>query len=397
MANTLLTIDMITREALVIFHQMANFIGNVNRDYDDSFAQDGAKIGSNLRIRLPNEYVIRTGATLSTQDTVEQKVDLPIKSQYGVDLNFTSSDLTLSLDDFSSRIIQPAVSVLVANVEAAFYGDVYKSVYNIVDNDGNAITFKNTLQAKAQLTKNLAPPAQRYCGLDPDHTVDLVDVLKGLFQDSGAIASQYREGMMGRTGGMDFLENTHFSDHQTGTAAKTSGYLVNGASQTGATLTVDTGTTTFLEGDIITIAGVNRVHPETKVDTGELQTFVVTADSGASATSLAISPSITTSTGAQNVTGSPAENAAITKVGAGASELLKGSLAWQRDAFTFATADLVMPRGVDMASRQVLDGVSMRMVRDYDINNDKFPCRLDILPAWVATRPKAACRIHADG
>lgn len=397
MANTLLTIDMITREALVVLHQQANFIGNVNRDYDDSFAKEGAKIGSSLRVRLPNEYVIRTGATLNAQDTVEQQVTLPVKDQYGVDLNFTSADLTLSLDDFSQRIIQPAVSVLVSNVESAFYRDVYKEVYNVVDNDGNAITFKNCLQAKAQLTKNLANPSDRFCGLDPDHTVDLVDVLKGLFQDSGAIASQYREGMMGRTGGLDFLENTHFSDHTTGTAAKTTGYLVNGAAQSGATLTVDGGSTTFLIGDVITIAGVNRVHPETKLDTGILQQFVVTADSGTSATSLALSPSISATGGTQNVTAVPADNAAIVKVGAGAGELMSGSMAWHKDSFTFATADLVMPSGVDMASRQVLDGVSMRLVRAYDINNDKFPVRMDILPAWKATRPKTACRIHADG
>lgn len=399
MANTLLTIDMITKEALVVLHQKANFIGSVNRQYDDSFG-DGTtpKIGSNLRVRLPNEYTVRSGATLSTQDTTETKVDVPIKTQKGVDLSWTSADMALSIEDFSKRYIQPAISVLVSNIESDFYRDVYKSVYNIVDNDASAITFKNILQGRKKLKDNLAPEDGNWTAmLSTDHEVDLVDALKGLFQSSTQIANQYEDGVMGVAGGFKFRASTHASDHTTGTAAKTTGYLVNGASQSGATLTVDTGTTSFLAGDIITLAGVNRVHPETKLDTGELQQFVVTANSGTSATSLSISPSITLTGGGQNVTGAPADNAAIVKVGAGASELLSGSMVYQRDAFTFATADLPVPSGVDMAGREVLDGISLRMIRNYDINNDAFPCRIDILPAWAATRPKLAARIHADG
>ena len=173
--------------------------------------------------------------------------------------------------------------------------------------------------------------------------------------------------------------------------------MVAGGSQTGATITVDTGTTTFFAGDVITIAGVNRVHPETKEDTGELQQFVITADSGASATSLAISPAITTSGGRQNVVDSPADNAAIVKVGAGADELYSGSIAYHKNAFTFATADLELPQGTHMAAREVFDGISMRIVKDYDINEDRFPCRADVLFGYVAQRPQLARRLHADG
>jgi hypothetical protein len=271
-------------------------------------------------------------------------------------------------------------------------------VYNIVDNDASAITFKNILQGRKALNDNLAPQDNSRCViLDTNHEVVLVDALKGLFQDSSAIAKQYREGMMGRTGGFDFYASTQMTAHTTGTAAKTTGYLVNGGSQTGASLTVDTGATTFLVGDIITLAGVYCVHPETKATTADLQQFVVTANSGASATSLAISPSISTSGATQNVSGSPADNAAIVKVGAGASETYSGSLAFHKDAFTFATADLVMPKGVDFAAREVYDGISMRVVRQYDINNDKFPTRLDILYGFKTIRPQLACRIHADG
>lgn len=397
MANTLLTPTAVTRKALMILHQKLQFIGSINRQYDSSFAKSGAKIGDSLKIRLPNEYVVRSGPTLSTQDTTETSTTLQVATQKGVDLNFTSTDLTLSLDDFASRILEPAMAVLAANIEADAL-TMRKDVYNIIDNDAAAISFKNVMQARGVLNDNLAPPDNnRNVILSTAHEVSLVDALKGLFQDSTAIRDQYREGMMGRTGGFDFMSSSQMTDHTTGTAAKTTGYLVNGASQTGAAITVDTGTTTFLKGDIITFAGVYRVHPETKVSTGQLQQFVVTADSGTSATSLAISPSITTSGARQNVSGSPADNAAIVKVGAGANETYSGSLAFHRDAFTFATADLVMPQGVDFSAREVYDGISMRIVRQYDINSDKFPARLDVLYGFRTIRPQLACRIHADG
>lgn len=397
MANTLLTPTAVTRKALMILHQKLQFIGSINRQYDSSFAKSGAKIGDSLKIRLPNEYVVRSGATLSTQDTTETSTTLQVATQKGVDLNFTSVDLTLSLDDFASRILEPAMAVLAANIEADAL-TMRKDVYNIVDNDAAAISFKNIMQARGVLNDNLAPPDNnRSVILSTNHEVNLVDALKGLFQDSSAIRDQYREGMMGRTGGFDFMSSTQMTDHATGTAAKTTGYLVNGGSQTGAAITVDGGTTTLLKGDIITFAGVYRVHPETKVSTGQLQQFVVTADSGASATSLTISPAITTSGARQNVSNSPADNTAITKVGAGANETYSGSLAFHRDAFTFATADLVMPQGVDFSAREVYDGISMRIVRQYDINSDKFPARLDVLYGFRTIRPQLACRIHADG
>lgn len=397
MANTLLSPTAVTRKALMILHQKLQFIGSINRQYDSSFAKSGAKIGDSLKIRLPNEYVVRSGATLQTQDTTETSTTLQVATQKGVDLNFTSTDLTLSLDDFASRILEPAMAVLAANIEADAL-TMRKDVYNIVDNDASAISFKNVMQARGVLNDNLAPPDNnRSVILSTAHEVSLVDALKGLFNDSTSISKQYREGMMGRTGGFDFMSSSQMTDHTTGTAAKTTNYLVNGASQTGAAITVDAGTTTFLKGDIITFAGVYRVHPETKVSTGQLQQFVLTADSGASATSLAISPSIITSGARQNVSGSPADNAAITKVGAGANETYSGSLAFHRDAFTFATADLVMPQGVDFSAREVYDGISMRIVRQYDINNDKFPARLDVLYGFKTIRPQMACRIHADG
>lgn len=397
MANTLLTISQITRKAAMVLHQKANFIGSINRQYDEEFGRQGRKIGDTLRVRMPNQYTVRSGLTHSAQDLTEQKVDLPVSTVKGVDLNFTSQELALSLDDFSERIIEPAMSVLAAGIESDVYTNLYKKVYNLVDGDAAAFAFTHVSSARQKLTENLAPPSNRSLILSPTHTTKYMNDTKGLFHSSSQIETAYEDGTLGLIQGFKVKENTLFADHTTGTAAKATGYLTNGATQSGATIAVDTGTTTFLVGDVVTFAGVYSVHPETKVSTGQLQQFVVTANSGSSATSLAISPSVVATGALQNVSNTIADNSAVVKVGAGASELLNGSLAFYRDAFTFATADLPLPNGVDMASRAVVDNISVSIVRDFSITDRSFPCRLDVLYGYAALRPQLACRIHADG
>lgn len=389
MANNLLTATAVTREALRILHQKLNFVGSIVREYDESFAKSGAKIGDSLKIRLPNQYVVRSGATLSAQDTNESSVTLQVATQKGVDLNFTSVDLTLSLDDFSKRILEPAMSVLAANIEAdamSMYKDVAQSVWN----GGSPATLAKLLAGRKILQDALAPLSDRTANLNTQDNVDLIDALKGLFHDSKEVARQYREGYMGRTAGFDFVENTMWPAHARGAG---SGYLINGAGQSGSTITVDTGTGAIGAGDVFTIAGVYRVHPETKVSTGVLQQFVVTAAASSGATSLSISPAIVASGAGKNVSAAPADNAAISFLGT-ASTAVGTSMLYQQDAFAFATADLVMPSGVDFAKREVLDGISMRIVRQYDINEDRFPARLDVLYGYKTLRPELACRLH---
>ena len=388
MPNTILTATAVTREALRVLHQKLNFVGSITREYDDSFARQGAKVGDTLKVRLPNQYVVRTGSTLAAQDTTESSVDLKVQTQKGVDLNFTSVDLTMNLDDFSERILEPAMSVLAAHIEADAMS-MYKDVYNQVGNQGQPASFAKILQGRKILVDNLAPLAGRTCNLNTQDNVDLVDALKGLFNDKATISKQNREGFMGRTAGFDFMENTLWPAHLRGAAA---GYLVNGAGQTGAALNVNTGTGAAKQGDVFTLAGVFRVHPETKQSTGILQQFTLTADYAGGAGTLQISPAIVTSGAAQNVSGSPAAGAAVTFQG-GANTAHGISMAYQKGAFAFASADMVMPRGVDFAAREAFDGISMRIVRQYDINSDKFPCRLDVLYGYKTIRPQLACRL----
>jgi hypothetical protein len=383
----------VTRKALMVLHQKLNFVGTINRGYDDSFAKDGARIGNTLNIRVPNQYTVRTGPTLSTQDTTETSVQLQVSTQKGVDVNFTSNDLTLSLDDFSDRIIEPAMAVLAANIEADAMNMV-NDVYQQINNQGSAITFHNVLLARKRLVDSLAPVNDRTCNLCTQDNVDLVDALKGLFQDSTNIARQYREGYMGRTAGFDFLENTLWPTHLSGTENGSSPtFAVNGANQTGSSVTVSNGSAkTLTVGDIVTFAGCYSVHPETKAVSSQLQQFTVTAPVATSGTVIPISPAIVTTGAGQNVSASPTNTGAVTKVGT-ASQAYGISLAYQKNAFAFATADLIMPKGVDFAAREVLDGVSMRIVRQYDIVNDKFPCRIDVLYGYKTIRPQLACRL----
>ena len=402
MANSLITPTAVTREALRILHQKLNFIGSINRQYDDRFAKSGAKIGDSLSIRLPNEYVVRTGAALSTQDTTEATETLQVATQKGVDLSFLSSDLTTDLDDFSDRILKPAMSVLGAAIESdalSMYRDVSKEVSDI----GAAMSITDVLNSSKELTDALASD-DRTLLLNTQANVDLVDALKGLFNDPAKLSENFRKGMVANNflGYSDVYQNTLMPLHLTGTDDGTGDYLVNGASQSGASITVDTGAGTLVKGDIIVFAGVNSVHPETKADTGILKQFAVAATTGTSTTTITITPSLVATGAKQNVTGVPADNAAISCLESDRSTAVAASadygisMGYSKNAFAFATADLTMPKGVDFSAREVQDGISMRVVRQYTIADDKFPCRLDVLYGYKTIREQEAVRIGSN-
>lgn len=393
MSNSILTPTAVTREALRILHQKLNFVGSINRQYDDSFAQAGAKIGDSLKIRMPNQYTVRTGKTINAQDTEETSQTLTVATQKGVDVNFSSAELTLSLDDFSKRVLDPAMSVLAANIEADAMS-MFKDVYNSVYDTGNAITYGDVLDARVLMQRGLAPTGGRTANLNPQDMVDLVKDTKTLFNDQAQLSKQYKEGYMGRAAGYDFVENTLWPNFTTG--SENGSYVVNtstGITSGTATITTTGGSGTMVKGDVFTVDGVFSVHPETKESTGILQQFVVTSDqSGAAA--WPVSPTPITSGAKQNIT--------IVSAGASKAVVVQGtastehttSLLYHEDAFTFATADLVMPKGVDFARREVQDGISLRIVRAYDINNDNLPCRIDVLYGYKTLRAEWAARGH---
>lgn len=368
---------------------------SINRQYDDQFAKEGAKIGDSLKIRLPNKYTVTTGAQLNAQDTTETSTTLQVATQKHVGMNFTSADLTLSIDDFSKRFIEPAAAVLAAAMEADALQSMRKNVYQQVNNTGSATTLAKVLGAGKKLTDSLTPLQGRKALLNTQDTVDLVDGLKGLFQDQSQIAKQYREGQMGRTVNFDFAETTHLPQQTRGSGNGSYVVQTTVAAQGATTVAIQTGTGTIKEGEIVTFADVYSVHPETKVSTGVLQQFVVTADSAGGSVTLSVSPAMYTTGANQNIDAFPQSTAAMTIAGT-ASTNYGQSLFYHEDAFAFATADLVMPKGVDWGARDNYDGIAIRIIRDYDINNDRLPCRLDVLYGFKTLRPELACRLASN-
>lgn len=386
MANSILTPRIITKEALRILHNKATFLSNVDMSYEDKFAKSGAKIGETLNVRKPNQYNVRRGRVAQVQDTYEESIPLTVSDQIGVDMKFETRELTLDIDRFSERYIQPAVAKLAGTLQSDFLKYAIPRVPNAVVNAG-ALSLTNALEAGAKLSNHLAPDDDRIALINPTQEVNVVSGTSTLFNNQTEIGRQYLEGRMGRAAGFDWYRNTSMPRAFLGAGT---GYLVNGANQTATdvnlpgqsqTLVVDTGTGALAVGTVFTIAGVYEVNPETKDATGQLRQFVVLSANATPATSLVIAPAIVPSGAKQNVTAVPADNAPITVVGTASNNYDQG-LFYHKNAFTFASIDLEMPRGMDMTARERMDGVSMRFVRGWDIINDEFVSRLDILPVY---------------
>jgi hypothetical protein len=397
MANTILTADMITNSSLVYLHNNLRFCRTINREYDDQYAMRGGKNGASLRVRIPPQTVTATGATIGTfSDLTEQNITLTVATQRHVDSNFTSAELTQSIQDFGERIAEPYMSTL-ASVIDNDAASMWNSVYNMVGVAGTPpSTARVLLDAQTKMTIHGTPFSNRFLGVEPNANAGLVDGLKGLFHAAPQIQENYREGTLanGQLGFKEMYVTQSARNLTTGT--HNNAYLINDASFANGDTSfgIDTGTGTITAGEVFTVAGVNWVNPETKQDTGVPVQFVVTAGSAGGAVTISVSPALYATGERQNITAFPADNAAVTFYAApGAATTYQQSCAYVRDSFVMATADLEMPTGVEMSSRKVMDGISMRFVRQYRIGTDDHPSRWDVLYGYVAGRPQTACRI----
>jgi len=402
MSNSILTIDMITRKALEILENNLVLTRNVNRQYDDSFAVEGAKIGSTLRIRKPDRALVTDGAALQVQDDNEQYTTLTVSSQKHIGVNFTSAELTMQLDDFADRVLKPRISQLASSIDADVASIAYKSIYQSVGTPGAVpSTSLVLLQGQQKLNEQAAMMSPRYATVNPAANAGLVEGMKGLFNPTDTISRQFKNGMMG-TGVLGFEEinmSQSISNHTTGVTptAPIVATTVTAQGQTTLAISFTSGSPTFKIGDVFTIANVFSVNPQTRQSTGSLQQFVVTADLVISSTTtgtLNISPPMYTADHAlATINAFPvATSGTLTFLGGSATGYAQ-NLIYHKDAITFATADLLLPQGVDMASRQTHNGISLRIVRQYDINNDRMPCRIDVLYGAGVIRPEMACRL----
>lgn len=402
MANSLLTIQMITREAISLFRNTNSFLRNVDMQYDDQYAQTGAKIGTALKIRLPNDYTVRTGPAASVQDTAEQSVTLTVSTQKGVDVSFNSAERALSLDDYSKRVLAPAVNKLVGNIAADLMTGVEGGCSNIVANQDGANNVINPnagtiLSAGATLDSISAPENGRMIVTDQWTMARVVQSLAGLFNPSAKIGRQFDKAMVYEDVlGFDWNKDQTVVKHTVGTF--TAG-TVAGAGQTGLTLVTNAITGTLALGDIITIAGVNSVNRVTSKDNGTLAQFVLTAAAANGATSLSIYPAIVSPVGGQavqyqTVTASPGNAAVISlALSIPPSSVYRKNIAFIPEAVTMATADLELPRGVHEAHREAMDGISMRMLTAYDVKSDEFITRMDVLYGYLWIRPEWICAV----
>lgn len=401
MANAFIVTDLVAKESLRIAHEKLQFIGTVDRQFDESFKMAGGRAphGSTLRVKSPNMYIRRQGSrVMSVQDQAEEAQTITVATQDGVDMRFNSQELIQSVDndgafdELSKNYIQPAVSVLVSGIEADFIAYCTKATYNVAGTAGTALTDLVAVgAARAKLNQGLAPKdGNRYIQCESVAMGGLVNGLKGLFQDSAQIKEQYREGMLGRTAMADWYENDRMWTMPN--AADVAGEINAGTLTSGITsLTVDGFSAAPVAGMVFTIEGTYAVHPETKVAYPHLQQFVI---SSATTTSLTFTPAIIydTTNPRQNVSGAPTNDDDITFVGSLSTNYVQ-QLMYHKEAFQFITADLPLMDDAQKCVRVRKDNIALRVWMGSDIRNDELLMRLDILYGMAALRAAWASRI----
>lgn len=402
MANTLLTTSQIIRESLMVLENDLTFSAAVNKEYDSRFGVSGAKIGAVVNARKPPRYLGRTGQALNVEGSTESYVPITLDTQFGVDISFSSSDLTLSIDDFRERFLVPAMATIANKIDAdgtALYKDVNNFAGTAGQITGGSLTTAQAqaaiMAARRKLTENGVPQQNRAGILGPASEAAIIPTFTGLFNPSGAVSGFFKSGALGdNVLGFNWAADANvasFTPQAAGSLTAISAVPASGAT----TLAVTTTAGTVPRGTVFTVAGIYAINPQSRQSTGSLMQFVVTADTAVTTSgTLPIYPAYIPSGQFATCTGTPGSTASITLLsGAVAAGPYQQNLAFHKDAFTLASADLELPRGVDIAERDTYKGISLRMVRAYDINSDMFPVRFDVLYGWKTVYAELAVRI----
>ena len=376
MSNTTLTPSIISKETLVMLENNLVAAGKVNRQFENQFV----KIGTTLTVRKPNRFKVTSGPGLQLQDVVEPSTSITISNQKHVDFQFSSSELTLVIEDFSERYLKPAASELASVLDYDIIAN-FNQLFNVVGTPGAIPANFAALAAVGQrMDEGAVPQDDRTLILNPAAYWSLANGLIGLYVQS--VSEPALKGFLARIANFSIYMDQNIQSQTVGAYAGVP--VVSGANQTGSSLLTSGWTGSIANllnvGDVFTIAGVHSVNPKSRQSTGVLQQFVITtpASSASGAATLQIYPPITTTGAYQTVDASPAANAAITVVGT-ASTSYAQNVAFVKDTFGLVTVPLEMPDGVDFKAREMYKGVSLRILRAYDVNTDTFPCRADIL------------------
>jgi hypothetical protein len=407
MGNTLLTNSVITNESLMVAKAAVGALKKrMNIGYAEEFGQKGHKIGDTLNVRLPMQYTVTDGETMTPQDATQLSTPIVINGQKNIGMQFGDSERTLKLDRFRELFIEPAVITLVQNMMASVMSSSYKAIPNYAGIPSAANlpnSFAEFGYAKAKLASLGAPMDGVSAALDPFVEQSMVQGLSGLFNPSTQLAKQYLDGEVTRAAGIDFLMSQVVPSHTVGALGGTP--LTNGATADGASTVVTDGWTAAASnrlkaGDVIQLAGVFAVNPQTKASTGKLKDFVVTADfasDGAGAGSISISPAIVASGPYQNVSNVPADNSAITTFGHASSYagiVCPQNIVFHKSAIALCVVPLEKIDGEEMTvATDPETGLSVRLWTQGNILTGKGIKRLDILFGSKVVRPEFAARV----
>jgi hypothetical protein len=401
MSNTLATCSIVAKESLAILENMLSFSQNVNRDFESEFTSNmsrGYAPGQTINIKRPPRYTYRAGRVSVPQSTVESTVPLTL-SQGGCDINFTSAERTLSLTQLEDKLMA-AMAPVANEIDRQGLQLAHYSTYNTLNSTGalpttSALAIQAMTQMGQRLDEMAAPRDRRRAAIfDPAMNAALVQGFGGYFNSPSKITEQFNSGMLsdsfGFTTGMDQNVDTHTNGAATATN-------ISGANQTGSSITVvAVAAGTLTKGTVITLPGVYAVNPQTRLSTGQLANFVVTADVAQGATSIPISPAIVTSGAFQNVTASPTNGSPYVIVGA-ASTSYKTNVAYHKDAFTLAMVPMWAPpggKGVIDVAQESHKGFTLKVTEFYDGVNDNSIMRIDVLFGWAATYPELSTKYY---
>jgi P22 coat protein - gene protein 5 len=405
-ANTFITPTWVTKDVAVSWKNNIKLVGNFDRQWDRTWENlpQGAKIGDTAQVRIPQRFMVTEGQAFQQQAILNQTVPISINHQYQVGMGWSSADTALRVEEVQERYTMPAGRALASKADVQAGAEVYFTVYNSVGTPGTAITDDVTYTDGVAKLRNLGVPEELIAVLDPKSQSKLLAANFALFNPQAQISKYFRSGQFaGAALGIDeWYWDPLMPTHTTGTFT-TATPIVSSANQTGSTLAMSgLGTFAFKKGDIFTVAGVNSVNPVSYSDTGDLQQFVITADtSGTTTGTLPISPPIITSGQLQTVTTSPANSAVVTFLGATgtvsatmATTTSKQSLVFNPGAFAFVAVDL--PANLAGANtKRVNDAdarISMRWTEQYQFLSDQNPSKVEMLVGVAAIVPQFAFR-----
>lgn len=387
------------------------FVKAIDKEDETTFSQNFKSVqpGDTIQITKPARFNIRTGSTFAAQDIVEEKVPLVINNKIGVDVTASSNDIAtdFAIKSWAKRVVDPAASRIAQEVERLVLAQAVNATSNLVGTAGTPVNaFLTYMQATQKLDEYLAPMDDtRKVLINPAANTASVDALKGLFQSSEQIAKQYKTGYMGTTAGFDFMRNNLLPAVANGTA--TGAITVTTTSLEGATTLALTGTgvQTILTGQVFTIQNVFAVHPITKVTQTYLAQFVATGNftaiagaytgvtfSVAGESYVRASNVATGAVGLQNVNALPQGGATVTLVGS-ASTSYTQNIAFHPSAMRFCSVPLIMPDDVNFKAQETVDGITVRVIQQYQISDDTLPMRFDILFGAAAVRPEWMVRL----